>query len=114
MHDYLHYGNSYSITVVTATHLLCKQYGQLQMDFVSVERVVELLNLAQEPLGDINPPASWPKFTGDIIFDDVTLKYAANLDPALENVSFRIRGGDTVAVVGRTGTFNLSIILLHC
>ncbi|TVY34352.1 ATP-dependent bile acid permease, partial [Lachnellula occidentalis] len=40
---------------VLGTHLLCKQYGQLQMDFVSVERVVELLHLPQEPPGRIDP-----------------------------------------------------------
>ena len=89
--------------VVTATHLLCKQYGQLQMDFVSVERVVELLSLEQEPPGDISPPASWPTFSGEIVFNNVTIKYAPHLDPALKNISLRIPGGTDVAIVGRTG-----------
>ena len=38
---------------VNATHGLCGTYGQLQMDFVSVERVVEMLHVEQEPEGDI-------------------------------------------------------------
>ena len=82
------------------------------MDFVSVERVVEMLSLEQEPLGDINPPASWPTFTGDIVFENVTIKYASHLDSALENISLRIRGGDNIAIVGRTGISNLSDIVL--
>ena len=81
------------------------------MDFVSVERVVELLGLEQEPLGDIDPPASWPAFTGDIIFNDVTIKYASHLEPALENISLRIRGGSHVAIVGRTGALRLFVCL---
>ena len=90
-------------TVVSATHALCQEYGQLQMDFVSVERVVELLHLEQEPKGSIQPPASWPSYTGDIVFEDVTLRYAPQLDPSLIDVSLRIPGGSTTALLGRTG-----------
>ena len=76
------------------------------MDFVSVERVVDLLYLEQEPKGSIQPPASWPSYTGDIVFEDVTLRYAPHLDPSLINVSLRIPGGSTTALLGRTGEFH--------
>ncbi|KAL8744569.1 MAG: hypothetical protein Q9190_003204 [Brigantiaea leucoxantha] len=84
------------------------------MDFVSVERVVELLHLEQEPTGEINPPAAWPTFSGDIVFEDVTVRYAPHLDPALSNVSFRIKGGSHTAIVGRTGSgkSTLALVLL--
>ena len=95
--------------VVMSTHTLCKKYGQLQMDFVSVERVVELLHLEPEPPGDIEPPASWPSYTGDIVCENVTVRYASHLDPSLADVSFRIPGGSTAALLGRTGRL-LSII----
>ena len=88
---------------MSATHALCEEYGELQMDFVSVERVVELLHLEQEPKGSIQPPASWPSYTGDIVFEDVTLRYAPQLDPSLIDVSLRIPGGSTTALLGRTG-----------
>jgi ABC-type multidrug transport system fused ATPase/permease subunit len=90
--------------VVGATHSLCRQYGQLQMEFVSVERVEELLHIDQEPAGSIHPPASWPKLGGDISFENVTIRYAPNLDPALRDISLRIPGGSTTALVGRTGS----------
>ncbi|PYH41660.1 putative ABC bile acid transporter [Aspergillus saccharolyticus JOP 1030-1] len=89
---------------VTSTHALCKQYGQLQMDFVSVERVDELLHVEQEPAGTIDPPASWPKFGQDIVFEDVTIRYAPHLDPSLRNITLRIPGGSTTAIIGRTGS----------
>ncbi|KAL4806202.1 integral peroxisomal membrane peroxin-domain-containing protein [Aspergillus unguis] len=89
---------------VNATHGLCRQYGQLQMDFVSVERIDELLHVEQEPPGSIEPPASWPKFGGDIVFEDVSIRYAPHLDPSLKSISLRIPGGSTTALTGRTGS----------
>ncbi|KAJ2981632.1 hypothetical protein NUW58_g6640 [Xylaria curta] len=56
---------------VDATHGICRAYGKLQMDFVSVERVVELLDLESEPVGHLKPPASWPSYSDDITFDEV-------------------------------------------
>lgn len=76
------------------------------MDFVSVERVVELLHLEQEPPGNIEPPASWPSYSGDIIFENVTMRYAEHLDPSLSNISFRIPSGSTAALLGRTGEWS--------
>lgn len=96
---------------VDATHALCKIYGQLQMDFVSVERVIELLELEEEPCGDIDPPAAWPSFVDDIKFDNVTLQYAPHLEPSLSEVTFKIPGGSTCAVLGRTGSGKSTLAL---
>ena len=96
---------------VISTHALCKQYGQLQMDFVSVERVVELLQLEQEPPGSVQPPAWWPSLGGDIVFENVSIQYAPNLDPAVSNVSFRIKGGSTTALIGRSGSGKSTLAL---
>lgn len=96
---------------VTSTHAICRQYGRLQMEFVSVERIVELLHLEQEPEGTVEPPAWWPSYAGGIVFEDVTLQYAPNLDPSLSRVSFRIPGGSTTAVLGRTGSGKSTLAL---
>ena len=96
---------------VRSTHRLCKQYGQLQMEFVSVERVVELLNVEQEPPGDDRPPAWWPSLSGDIVFEDVTIRYAPHLEPALTGISFTIKGGSKIAVIGRTGSGKSTLAL---
>ena len=99
---------------VVSTHSLCRQYGQLQMDFVSVERVVELVHLEQEPAGTVDPPAWWPSYRGDIVFENVTIRYAPQLNPSLSNTSFCIPGGSTTALLGRTGSgkSTLSLALL--
>ena len=96
---------------VLSTRRLCTRYGQLQMDFVSVERVVELLDLEQEDPGNHEPPAWWPSLGGDIIFEDVTIRYAPHLDPALSNIDLTIKGGSTTALIGRTGSGKSTLAL---
>ncbi|KAK5000069.1 hypothetical protein LTR66_001016 [Elasticomyces elasticus] len=96
---------------VLSTHALCKQYGKLQMDFVSVERVVELLHVEQEPPGTVDPPVWWPSLAGDIIFENVTIRYAPHLDPSLSDLSFTIKGGSSTAIIGRTGSGKSTLAL---
>ncbi|KAK3954304.1 hypothetical protein QBC32DRAFT_360348 [Pseudoneurospora amorphoporcata] len=90
---------------VDSTHQVCRRYGDMQMQFVSVERIIELLGLEQEQENTDNPPPpGWPSYTDDIVFDKVTLRYAPEFDPVLTDVSLVIPGGSTVAVTGRTGS----------
>ncbi|KAF2637494.1 ABC bile acid transporter-like protein [Massarina eburnea CBS 473.64] len=96
---------------VMHTEQLCKLYGQLEMDFTSVERAVELLDLEEENPGSIEPPAHWPTYTGDVVFDDVTIRYAPTLDPALEGLTLRIPAGSHTAVIGRTGSGKSTLAL---
>ncbi|PGH27864.1 hypothetical protein AJ80_00414 [Polytolypa hystricis UAMH7299] len=96
---------------VTSTHGLCIQYGQLQMDFVAVERVEELLHVEQEPPGSIDPPAAWPRFGSDVVFENVTVRYASHLDPSICNISLRIPGGCSTAIIGRTGSGKSTLAL---
>ena len=97
--------------LVNSTHYLCKQYGQLQMEFVSVERVVELLHLEQERLGSIEPPAWWPSYPTEIQFDNVTVRYAPHMKPALDDLSVKIRGGQRNVLLGRTGSGKTTLAL---
>ncbi|KAK4236530.1 P-loop containing nucleoside triphosphate hydrolase protein [Achaetomium macrosporum] len=96
---------------VQSTHSLCRRYGEMQMQFVSVERVIELLGLEQEPRGTVRPPASWPLHGDDIFFENVTLRYAPTLDPVLTDVNLTIPGGANVAVTGRTGSGKSTLAL---
>jgi ATP-binding cassette subfamily C protein LapB len=44
------------------------------------------------------------KFTGDIEFKNVTFKYGEEENPALDNVSLKIRAGEKVGIIGRVGS----------
>ncbi|KAF2105786.1 hypothetical protein BDV96DRAFT_655260 [Lophiotrema nucula] len=96
---------------VMHTDQLCRIYGVLEMDFTSVERVVELLDLEKETPGVVEPPAWWPSYNGDIVFEDVTIRYAENLEPALQSISLCIPAGSNTAVIGRTGSGKSTLAL---
>jgi ABC-type multidrug transport system fused ATPase/permease subunit len=62
---------------------------------------------------------SEPKSTGKqltdsnlIEFRNVTMRYREDLKPALKQVSFSIRKGEKIAVVGRTGAGKSSLFQL--
>lgn len=81
------------------------------MDFTSVERVVELMDLPTEPLGVINPPAWWPSQNGDIVLDKVSVRYAPHLDLALSSIDLRLPAGQNTALIGRTGSGKTTLAL---
>ncbi|KAI8938441.1 hypothetical protein NX059_004334 [Plenodomus lindquistii] len=96
---------------VVNTEWMCRIYGTLEMDFASVERVVELLDIDTEAPGVVDPPAHWPTYSGDIEFNNVTIRYAENLEPALQNITLKIPAGSNTAVIGRTGSGKSTLAL---
>ena len=79
-------------------------YAQTEQNMNSVERMVVYAEL--QPEGDIitnkDPPPSWPQ-AGAIAFRNVNLAYREGLPLVLKDVTFDIRDGEKVGIVGRTG-----------
>ncbi|KAF7342250.1 P-loop containing nucleoside triphosphate hydrolase protein [Mycena venus] len=83
----------------------------VEICIVAAERIKEFVDWAPEEAAtspekdntETNSKGSrWPK-QGGIVFDDVVARYRPELQPALNNLSFQIRAGERVGVVGRTG-----------
>ncbi len=55
---------------------------------------------------------SAPAEKGYIVYDDVTLRYNAEADAALENISFTLNKGQTLGIIGGTGSGKTSLIRL--
>ena len=49
--------------------------------------------------------------SGTLSFDRLVVRYSAGQDPVLKGVSFTVRAGERVGVVGRTGAGKSSLIL---
>ncbi|KAG6835326.1 hypothetical protein H0H93_002661 [Arthromyces matolae] len=68
------------------------------------------LDLPQEPPAIIEsnrPPAYWPSSTNNeslIAVEDLVIKYAPDLPAVLQNVSFSLKAGERVGLLGRTGS----------
>lgn len=88
-----------------------RQYTEVETYMTSVERVIEFGKLDKEELDACKqePSEDWPS-RGDIVLDDVSLRYSSIDPPVLKNLKFEIKGGEKIGIVGRTGAGKSSII----
>lgn len=76
----------------------------MEVNANSLERVQEYMSVEQESQVGVVPPARWPSRFGSIKVNKLTASYAPELPPVLKSVSFEVKGGEKVGIVGRTGT----------
>lgn len=68
---------------------------------VAANRIDEVLRIPEE--FEVNGKET-PEITGDIEFKNVTFQFEDDSKPLLNNVSFHIQPGQTIAIVGKTGS----------
>ena len=87
-------------------------YNQLITNLAAAERIFEVLDTPSE-ITDENAISEIPPVEGAVTFEDVTFAYsdAPNIK-VLEKVSFHIKPGQTIALVGPTGAGKTTIVNL--
>ncbi|KAF9042985.1 multidrug resistance-associated ABC transporter [Panaeolus papilionaceus] len=90
---------------------MVSQFAQNEQNMNAVERILHYSELPHE--GDDEspdtPPPSWPD-KGLIKFSDVELAYREGLPLVLKGVSFDVRPGEKVGIIGRTGAGKSSLM----
>ena len=103
----------YSIMVAGAVAALSEIWSELQRAAGATERLIELLNIedtVNDPIKAVSPPKKW---TGEIVFSDVTFAYPSRTqDAILSTVSLTVKPGETVALVGPSGAGKSTFIQL--
>ena len=84
-------------------------YSQISLGLASARRILYLMN--QETRLDQNASGYAGKMRGEVEFRDVTFAYEGH-EPILENISFKVRPGQRVAIVGQTGAGKTSLVKL--
>lgn len=87
---------------------LAEKYNIMQAAMASSERIFALLD-TPETIKNPPRPKRVDKAAGDVEFKDVWLAYTPG-EPVLKNISFRLRPGEKIALVGATGGGKTSII----
>jgi ATP-binding cassette, subfamily B, bacterial len=77
-------------------------FSLVQMGLAGAERILELILTETEM--DENSAGHSATIQGEIVFDKVTFGYGKDDKAVLKNLSFRAAPGETVAIVGQTGS----------
>lgn len=98
---------SYSSVVISSITFLTRIKFYFTPILPSLKRYYEFMEIKKEDKGYIKVPISFPQ----IRFSKVSLNYAGMAD-ALKDVSFELKAGEKVAIVGANGSGKSSIIQL--
>ncbi|KAF2073022.1 hypothetical protein CYY_005668 [Polysphondylium violaceum] len=98
-------------TALSLTGLLnrtIKNFTDIELKMNSVERLKSYIDTPREGGEDqptFNPKAignNWPQ-SGSIEYRNVEIRYRADLEPSLSDISFSIKNNEKIGIVGRTG-----------
>lgn len=79
---------------------------------VSADRIQEVMHTESEIVNVAHPTMNVCK-QGEIVFDQVTFSYKPEIQkPVLHNISFKVQPGQTVAIMGATGSGKTSLVSL--
>lgn len=93
---------SYVMMVLQALMMLSMIFVQLTQSAASVKRVAQVIEEEPDMAEDLSPVESVKD--GSIEFDNVCFSYKEGGDYALEDINLRIEAGQTIGIIGGTGS----------
>jgi ATP-binding cassette subfamily B multidrug efflux pump len=85
--------------------------SQMSQASASATRIFEILD-AKNEVTDKPNAQPLPPIQGQVVFQDVTFRYFSSSDPVLSEVTLEAKPGETIALLGATGSGKTTIINL--
>ncbi|XP_035389254.1 canalicular multispecific organic anion transporter 2 isoform X3 [Electrophorus electricus] len=104
---------SYALQVTMSLNWMVRMTSDLESNIVAVERVKEYSETPSEAPWEVEnkkPPNEWPP-EGNVEFADYSVRYREGLELVLRNISLKVKGGEKIGIVGRTGAGKSSMTL---
>jgi ATP-binding cassette subfamily B protein len=114
----------YTIQFFEPVRELARIFAELQSAQASAERILSMIETqpditdSQEVIDQYGESfgskrESWPPITGNISFENVSFSYKDG-ERVLESFSLEVKAGETIALVGETGSGKSTIVNLAC
>lgn len=100
--------SSYAMQVIIGFLLMVMIFMILPRAIVSAKRINQVLDLA--PSIEFKEDAIQTSEQGSVEFKNVTFKYGDDAKPALKDINFKINKGETLAIIGSTGSGKSTLI----
>ncbi len=115
---------NYTVQFFQPVRDIARIFAELQSSQAAAERVLTLLDTepdivdgpeVEAVFGDSFHPKkeNWPAIRGDIRFDDVSFRYKDG-EQVLSHFNLEVKAGETIALVGETGSGKSTIVNLVC
>ncbi len=102
---------TYIMFLSNAVNMLYRTYLTFQPAFASMDRLIEMFNIPPEFEWDEKSMKKPGRVYGNVRFENVTFAYSES-EPTLKNISFEVKPGETVALVGHSGAGKTTLVSL--
>lgn len=102
---------AYILSIVQMIQFVVRQLAEVENNMNSTERLHHYGTQLEEepPLHQAQVPDEWPQ-RGEIVFENVQMRYRDGLPLVLKGLDMHVGGGERIGVVGRTGAGKSSIM----
>ena len=102
---------TYCMNILMSLMMLSMVFVMLSMSTASAERICEVLNEKSDLSDPENPILEVPD--GSIAFHHVDFSYKKDIqEPVLQDINLDIRSGETIGIIGATGSAKSSLVSL--
>lgn len=101
---------TYCMNILMSLMMVSMIFVMLTMSYASAKRIAEVLQEKTDLTNPENPVEEVAD--GSIVFKDVDFAYKKGSKPVLKNINLDIRSGETIGIIGGTGSAKSSLVNL--